>query len=366
MSYRGDEAYALLNANDEWVPTMYFEDERRGGPWAKLHWDPKQITILTDGTCASARALFVEMMTRVGVKTVAAGGLPQTGPMQVASGNRGASVYDVDQLDEDMLFARSIDKHIDANVNASIPEVRERGMFLNYASINLRDQIRHDSPIPLQFTYQAADCRLYYTIANAYNFTRLWHDVAAAAANPSLCVAGSTRFSATNTTIPYPSPILPAQRPSFRQENSTGEKVSLQVNPVEGLRDDDCKPPACEKFSQCRKADGETEDLSCDNGRGRCKTRQYNCSAQTSSELTCVPFTDNALCVKLGGVPDENAAWDQELKQTTTGTRPAQKRLCYPPPDLPRVCEPPNETPKLKCKHKKPKPPTGAQADPDP
>jgi hypothetical protein len=43
----------------------------------------ENVVILTDSLCASACAMFVEMMHReAGVKTVAVGGRPSYGPMQ--------------------------------------------------------------------------------------------------------------------------------------------------------------------------------------------------------------------------------------------------------------------------------------------
>ncbi|KAF2679354.1 hypothetical protein K458DRAFT_408210 [Lentithecium fluviatile CBS 122367] len=280
-------------AFNQWVPMMYVEEEE--GDRTNRPWNPEQITILTDGTCGSACALFVEMMTRVGVKTVAAGGLPQSGPMQAASGNRGATVYGVDELDEDMQFAREIDEFLDDNVNASVPEIRESGMYLLYATLNLRDQVRKDDPIPLQFKYEAADCRIYYTLANAYNFTRLWYDVAAAAADPSLCVEGSTGFSTTNNTISSPPPAAEAERPTLTQDNPVVEQVQFEADPDSGLRDVKGTEPArtVYQFGFCttRAVEGDA----CDDGLGTgvCALIKYTCTTSTGktnvSRLTCLP-----------------------------------------------------------------------------
>jgi hypothetical protein len=42
-----------------------------------------------DGLCASTCSYFVELMTQVGVRTVAYGGRPQSGPMQMLGGTEG-------------------------------------------------------------------------------------------------------------------------------------------------------------------------------------------------------------------------------------------------------------------------------------
>ncbi|MCJ1398396.1 hypothetical protein MMC11_001594 [Xylographa trunciseda] len=53
----------------------------------------EDITILTDGYCASSCAVFSEMMkTDGGVKFVVSGGEPSYGPMQAVSGTQGSSV----------------------------------------------------------------------------------------------------------------------------------------------------------------------------------------------------------------------------------------------------------------------------------
>lgn len=150
-----------------------------------------------------------------------AGGQPAKGPMQAASGTRGARSYDTYTLDNDIIFARGIDDTVETNVNATLPEIRDSAIYVNYASFNLRDQIRKIDTTPLQFEYEAADCRIYYTLANIYNITRLWYDVSAAAfTDSSLCVEGSTGFSKTNNTNPTPPPKPVAEKPVLSLNNN--------------------------------------------------------------------------------------------------------------------------------------------------
>lgn len=156
------------------------------------------------------------MMThQAGVRTVVVGGRPTAGPMQAASGTRGARVYSADALDSDFEFASSVNQ----TANSSLPQVRDSGMFTIYAGFNLRDQIRPNDTEPLQFKYEAADCRLYYTLANVYNMSQLWRDTARAIwDDPSLCVADSTGYttSGSNTThTAKPPPPRIAQQPSL-------------------------------------------------------------------------------------------------------------------------------------------------------
>ncbi|KAF3004450.1 hypothetical protein E8E14_002580 [Neopestalotiopsis sp. 37M] len=176
-------------------------------------WDPENIVLITDGLCSSACAMFVEFMTRMGVRTVVMGGRPVTGPMQ-ATGTRGALVYTASSLDNDLAWAGLVDK----TANQTFPNIpinnqyRNSGIWTPHSGLNLRDQIREDEvarddAVPLQFKYEAADCRLHYTLFNIYNMTRQWRDVAAAIwDDPSMCVEGSMGFSTTGQNTPKNKP----------------------------------------------------------------------------------------------------------------------------------------------------------------
>ncbi|KAJ4286663.1 hypothetical protein N0V90_012915 [Kalmusia sp. IMI 367209] len=152
----------------------------------------KDITILTDGLCNSACAMFVEMMRHdAGVKTVAVGGRPGNGPMQATGGTRGARGYSIFNLDLDMQHARAFAEESNQTIT-SLPE-RVNSLFILSAGVNLRDTIRKGQVLPLQFMYDAADCRLYFTEKTLFNHTALWLHAAEAIQSPdNLCVPGST------------------------------------------------------------------------------------------------------------------------------------------------------------------------------
>ncbi|MCJ1261797.1 hypothetical protein MMC22_001665 [Lobaria immixta] len=149
----------------------------------------EDIAILSDGICSSACSLFMEMMHHeAGVRTIAAGGLPGHGPMQTPSGSRGAQSYTVDNLNTDIAMA----KEINGTAGSFLPE-RQEDVFISYASFNLRDQVRKGENTPLQFVYEAASCRIFYTKETVYNFGNLWRYAANAIwTKPALCVQGST------------------------------------------------------------------------------------------------------------------------------------------------------------------------------
>ncbi|KAK1961346.1 peptidase S41 family protein [Colletotrichum sublineola] len=202
------ERYDLANpafheaAFDGWLMLRYIDNADAGEP---APWSPENVVILTDGSCSSACALFVELATtEAKVRTVVVGGAPKPGPMQAVGGTRGARLYSSDILDERFDWAREQNE----TAASRLPAVRESGMFINFAAFNLRDQLREDdTKTPLQFRYAAADCRLYYTLDNVYNMTALWRDAARAAFDDeSLCVEGSTGYTARNNTTPKPPP----------------------------------------------------------------------------------------------------------------------------------------------------------------
>ncbi|KAI9657704.1 MAG: hypothetical protein M1821_002880 [Bathelium mastoideum] len=193
-------------AFDGWLPYGYTSDTPVR---TEQQWDADDIVLLTDGICASSCSLFLEMMVhQAGAHTIVVGGRPETGPMQAASGTRGAQVYSADDLDDDFQFASSQND----TANSTLPP-RDLSFYVTYAGFNLRDQVRPNDSTPLQFKYEAADCRIYYNLANVYNMPQLWRDAAKATwEDRSLCVEGSTGYSTpsngTTTSKTPPAPII--------------------------------------------------------------------------------------------------------------------------------------------------------------
>ncbi|KUJ16945.1 uncharacterized protein LY89DRAFT_684938 [Mollisia scopiformis] len=158
----------------------------------------EDIIMLSDGICASSCALFMEMMHHeAGVRVVAVGGRPTTGPMQAPAGTRGAIQYDTDNLDGSISSVQTVLQQNLSPEQNFLPNRSDTGdVFVTYASVNLRDQVRINETTPLQFAFEAADCRIFYTINTVFNYTLLWKYAADAIwTNPSLCVANSTGFA---------------------------------------------------------------------------------------------------------------------------------------------------------------------------
>jgi hypothetical protein len=231
------------SAFDNWIPFGYGVAKPSAGQTLESyqHWKPEDIVLLTDGLCSSACALFVEMMShQAGVRTITIGGRPVTGPMQAVAGTRAARVYSADALDTDI---SDVHYFVD-NQTAydSLPNRSDTGMWLSYAGLSIADQMRKDDLVPLQFKYQAADCRLYYTLANVYNMTQLWRDVSNAAwQDSSLCVADSTGYPTARTdkvdaSIKSP-PVRTTQTTALVYDVTKGNRVSLDVNSTSGIFD---------------------------------------------------------------------------------------------------------------------------------
>ena len=167
-----------------------------------------QIVLLSDAFCSSSCATFVELMHHQGgARTVVAGGRPELGPMQFASGSRGAQSYYNLDLDTDIEVAQILNSSI-----TPLPQdSNDIDFYINYAQLNIKDSIRKDEDFPLQFGYEAADCRIFYTTWTVYNFENLWNYVIDAFfRNPELCINGAANLTSpvvgTDETGPIPKP----------------------------------------------------------------------------------------------------------------------------------------------------------------
>lgn len=225
------------------------------------------------------------MMTyQTGVRTVVVGGRPTTGPMQAASGNRGARVYSADVLDHDFELARSVNQ----TAKSSLPQTRDSGMYTIYAGFNLRDQLRPNDTVPLQFQYKAADCRIYYTLANIYNMSRLWRDAASAIwDDTSLCVEGSTGYvSSGNTTAAKVPPAPTAQGPGLN--SAIAKHVDFNIEATGGLPDGEEPPSRNLKIQRC------TTSLTCVDRVSQCEFISIPCSSGPPQEISaCLPPCQN-------------------------------------------------------------------------
>ncbi|KAF4973486.1 hypothetical protein FSARC_220 [Fusarium sarcochroum] len=191
----------------------YLSTERQpirgyGGAEALLNktqpFKPEDILIVGDGNCVSTCTTFVNLMTNVGgVRSLAFGGRPRKEPMQIMGGVRGAqSASFATLIDEMVETANSTLQELDEDdlpegfmntVRKSWPiGVANLPLQISDGNVNLRNAYQEgNSDLPLQFEYQAADCRLYFTADNILEPATGWAAAKEAIWGSAGCVQGS-------------------------------------------------------------------------------------------------------------------------------------------------------------------------------
>lgn len=193
----------------------------------------EDIVILTDGTCGSTCTIFSYLMImQQNVKTVTVGGRPQKGPIQSVGGVEGAQVFDLEDIQQlsaaAMVLATPQQR---ADLNGTETAILAEGYALSRAAVpgtagavNGKNAFSHtDAETPLQFLYQAANCRFFYTKDMIMGPELTWkRAVDAAFNNPDkFCVDGSQM------------PLQGVQQPSaafFTAQAEGGAKSPARVN----------------------------------------------------------------------------------------------------------------------------------------
>ncbi|KAL5425585.1 hypothetical protein PMIN04_002503 [Paraphaeosphaeria minitans] len=170
--------------------------------FTKQPFKAEDIIILSDGICASTCSLFTELMVQqAGVKTLAVGGVPGTGPMQVVGGTKGSMLLPSEYLQQ-------VSASVIRTYASSKDEVNEWYDFLpmpfsiavSTAGVNFQDNIRkglEKDGVPTQFLNDTASCRIYYEPNMYLNVSALWSRAAEVAfgkdggMDEEACVAGS-------------------------------------------------------------------------------------------------------------------------------------------------------------------------------
>jgi hypothetical protein len=150
------------------------------------------------------------------------------------SGTRGARAYSLSTLDANIGYSQYLLQYYDDPRQKFLPNRTEAlDVYIEYADLNLRDQIRKDSDIPIQFVYEAANCRIFYTPATFYNMKNLWQYAADAIwTNSSLCVTNSTGYASTNgtNTVGPPSIVVPSVHAIKQDDPKTGNIIINMLN----------------------------------------------------------------------------------------------------------------------------------------
>jgi hypothetical protein len=157
------------------VPTGY-------GTRSNFTEDPfraEDLIILSDGICASTCSIFLELMVQQsGVRTLAVGGRPQTGPMQPVGGTKGTLVLP-------STYLQALSALVVAAFATTTSQATEWldyvptpfGIAVQDASVNFQDNIRaglENDGIPTQFLNDTASCRIWYEPQMFMNVTMLW------------------------------------------------------------------------------------------------------------------------------------------------------------------------------------------------
>ncbi|KAI1172056.1 hypothetical protein F4777DRAFT_563341 [Nemania sp. FL0916] len=163
---------------------------------------PEDILIVTDGMCSSTCTTFVNLMTNVGgVRALTFGGRPRSEPMQAMGGVRGAQSFEWSSIDQEVINAAKnvkmdpslLTKAQVALGDSALPIGTSNLPLISSGGVNLRNAYQEgDDNLPLQFQYQASDCRLFYTAKNILEPASTWADAKAAVWGNSGCVANST------------------------------------------------------------------------------------------------------------------------------------------------------------------------------
>ncbi|KAF2849332.1 hypothetical protein T440DRAFT_427004 [Plenodomus tracheiphilus IPT5] len=168
----------------------------------------QDMVMLHDGMCSSTCAIAAELLKNQGaVRTIAVGGRPQRGPMQGVGGTKGAQVFSWDDIQVRMqavFFLGSPEQQTqwrqeDLGKTAFATQLFKRSAYRNgvvAGGVNLKDNLRQNdaSKTPLEFMYEAADCRMWFTAPMISDVTELWKGVADRMFHngTNLCVEGST------------------------------------------------------------------------------------------------------------------------------------------------------------------------------
>ncbi|CAI6329246.1 unnamed protein product [Periconia digitata] len=175
------------------------------GPLANVTGGPRfkaeNIVMLTDGYCASTCTIFTEFMSQqAGVKTIALGGRSNRNKIQAVGGvkgvnNLGWSYIQNAARNAIYLATGALKEKLNQSVLAT--EYTKNLVFSRAANgaagVNVRDGIRQNdtSETALQFVYEEADCRLYYTPEMTVDATAIWKAAADAQWSKSgKCVGG--------------------------------------------------------------------------------------------------------------------------------------------------------------------------------
>ena len=141
---------------------------------------------LTRSSCASTCTTFSEHLKNLAkVQSITVGGRPQIGPAQGVGGVKGAQLFPLTSF---LNWVQIFNSSADSNYDLAKGTVFENFTDLAYqradpnspGGVNGRNSFRigDETSTPLQYVYEASDCRLWWTHEMLYDPTFLWQRVA--------------------------------------------------------------------------------------------------------------------------------------------------------------------------------------------
>jgi hypothetical protein len=197
--------------------------------------------IVTDGYCASTCTIFSEFLTKqAGVKTIAMGGRSNRDAIQAVGGVKGVNNYQFGYIQQAAQYAIRFnpavkDSILRTDFESDLPFYRAAGGVS--PGVNVRDGLPQNDTagVALQFVYEEADCRLYYTPEMTVDITALWKAAADVQwGQGRKCVAGGNygqkRSSPGATTKLKPRRVHVSQAVAGKKLQSFKSSFGLETN----------------------------------------------------------------------------------------------------------------------------------------
>jgi hypothetical protein len=166
--------------------------------------------MFTDALCGSSCASFHEELKNIaGVRAVTVGGRPENKPIQTVTGTKGGEVIPLSTFPQfagvmlnvsRALPALASVKSNDATLSAlaRTPQINTRAGD-SASRAQSQDQVRKGdkSATPLNFIYEASDCRIFYKADTYADPDAAWKQAFDAFSDDSNCVSGSTKHKSS-------------------------------------------------------------------------------------------------------------------------------------------------------------------------
>ncbi|KJZ75113.1 hypothetical protein HIM_05599 [Hirsutella minnesotensis 3608] len=201
--FQTDKTKPFLSDRDGY---LYGFDPAQSATALEPPFEPKNILIITDGTCASSCTILTGLLTRNhGIRTLALGGRPINYAMQAQGGVKGSQRNlnsEVKTFFEQLISENAKDPDAQKIINAAkghIPSTSDAPLLPSFVGsaaggVNVQNTYTDDDihGYPVHFRYEAANCKLFYTKQMIVDVTETWRRAADIAWRNGTCVHGST------------------------------------------------------------------------------------------------------------------------------------------------------------------------------